>query len=336
LAIAGIGSFVAGSIATALIVLVGPSLAGLARYFGAAEYFSLMALGLVAATVLANGDLVKALGMIFVGLLLGLVGTDVNTGAQRFTFNLNILADGLGFVPLAMGMFGLAEIINNLGRPSEQRSLVTKRITGLFPTKADLKASAGAILRSTALGSALGVLPGGGPTLAAFSPMCLKRKSPAGPVPSARATFAVSRRRKRPTMLRAQTSFIPMLTLGLPSNAIMALMIGAMTIHGIAPGPQVMTSNPSLFWGLIVSMWVGNLMLLVINLPMVGVWVSFSRCLTGSCFPPSSCSARPASTSSDCRSSRSMSWRPSASSGWLWPAAAVIRCRFCSALSSGP
>jgi TctA family transporter len=277
LAIAGIGSFVAGSIATALIVLVGPSLAGLARYFGAAEYFSLMALGLVAATVLANGDLVKALGMIFVGLLLGLVGTDVNTGAQRFTFNLNILADGLGFVPLAMGMFGLAEIINNLGRPSEQRSLVTKRITGLFPTKADLKASAGAILRSTALGSALGVLPGGGPTLAAFSAYVLEKK-----IAGRTGTFGKGDIRgvaapEAANNAAAQTSFIPMLTLGLPSNAIMALMIGAMTIHGIAPGPQVMTSNPSLFWGLIVSMWVGNLMLLVINLPMVGVWVQLLK-----------------------------------------------------------
>jgi len=277
LAIAGIGSFVAGTIATALIVIVGPSLAGLANYFGAAEYFSLMALGLVAATVLANGDLVKALGMIFVGLLLGLVGTDVNTGAQRFTFNLNILADGLGFVPLAMGMFGLAEIINNLGQPPEQRSLVTKRIVGLFPTMADLKASTGAVLRSTALGSVLGVLPGGGPTLAAFSAYVLEKKI-AGPS----GTFGQGDIRgvaapEAANNAAAQTSFIPMLTLGLPSNAVMALMIGAMTIHGIAPGPQVMTQNPSLFWGLIVSMWVGNLMLLVINLPMVGLWVQLLK-----------------------------------------------------------
>jgi putative tricarboxylic transport membrane protein len=274
LAIAGIGSFVAGSIATLLIVLVGPSLAKLANYFGAAEYFSLMALGLVAATVLANGDLVKALGMIFVGLLLGLVGTDVNTGAQRYTFNLNILADGLGFVPLAMGMFGLTEIINNLGQPAEQRSLVAKKITGLFPTKEDLKASAGAILRATGLGSILGVLPGGGPTLAAFSAYVLEKK-----IAGASGTFGKGDIRgvagpEAANNAAAQTSFIPMLTLGIPSNAV---MIGAMTIHGIAPGPQVMTSNPTLFWGLIVSMWVGNLMLLVINLPLVGVWVQLLK-----------------------------------------------------------
>jgi len=277
LAIAGIGSFVAGTIATALIVLVGPSLAGLARYFGAAEYFSLMALGLVAATVLANGDLVKALGMIFVGLLLGLVGSDVNTGAQRYTFGLNILADGLGFVPLAMGMFGLSEIVNNLGQPAEQRSLVTKRITGLFPTMADLKASTGAVLRATGLGSLLGVLPGGGPTLAAFSAYVLEKKL-AGPNGSfGKGDIRGVAAPEAANNAAAQTSFIPMLTLGLPSNAVMALMIGAMTVHGIAPGPQVMTQNPKLFWGLIVSMWVGNLMLLVINLPLVGLWVQLLK-----------------------------------------------------------
>ena len=277
LAIAGIGSFVAGSIATALIVIVGPSLAGLAKFFGAAEYFSLMVLGLVAATVLANGDLVKALGMIFVGLLLGLVGTDVNTGAQRYSFNLNILADGLGFVPLAMGMFGLAEIVNNLGKPQEQRSLVTAKITGLMPTRADLKASTGAILRATGLGSLLGVLPGGGPTLAAFSSYVLEKK-----IAGASGTFGKGDIRgvaapEAANNAAAQTSFIPMLTLGLPSNAVMALMIGAMSIHGIAPGPQVMTQNPKLFWGLIVSMWVGNLMLLIINLPLVGLWVQLLK-----------------------------------------------------------
>ena len=277
LAIAGIGSFVAGSIATALIVIVGPSLAGLAKFFGAAEYFSLMVLGLVAATVLANGDLIKALGMIFVGLLLGLVGTDVNTGAQRYSFNLNILADGLGFVPLAMGMFGLAEIVNNLGKPQEQRSLVTAKITGLMPTRADLKASSGAILRATGLGSLLGVLPGGGPTLAAFSSYVLEKK-----IAGASGTFGKGDIRgvaapEAANNAAAQTSFIPMLTLGLPSNAVMALMIGAMSIHGIAPGPQVMTQNPKLFWGLIVSMWVGNLMLLIINLPLVGLWVQLLK-----------------------------------------------------------
>lgn len=272
LAIAGIASFIAGSIATALIVIVGPKLAGLANYFGAAEYFSLMALGLVAATVLANGELIKALGMIFVGLLLGLVGTDVNTGAPRYTFGLLILSDGLGFVPLAMGLFGIAEIVSNLGMPAQERSVVAARITGLFPTRADLKASAGAILRATGLGSLLGVLPGGGPTLAAFSAYVLEKKL-AGPG----NTFGKGDIRgvaapEAANNAAAQTSFIPMLTLGIPSNAVMALMIGAMTIHGIAPGPQVMTQQPALFWGLIVSMWVGNLMLLVINLPLVGVW----------------------------------------------------------------
>ncbi|WP_426233393.1 tripartite tricarboxylate transporter permease [Pararhizobium sp. DWP3-4] len=277
LAIAGIGSFVAGTIATALIVIVGPTLAGLALYFGAAEYFSLMVLGLVAATVLANGDLVKALGMIFVGLLLGLIGTDVNTGAQRYTFGLSILADGLNFIPLAMGMFGLAEIIKNLGQPEENRSLVSKRITGLFPTKADLAASAGSILRATGIGSILGVLPGGGPTLAAFSSYVLEKKLAGDKGTFGRGDIRGVAAPEAANNAAAQTSFIPMLTLGLPSNAVMALMIGAMSMQGIAPGPQVMTQNPTLFWGLIVSMWVGNLMLLIINLPLVGVWVQLLK-----------------------------------------------------------
>lgn len=277
LAIAGIGSFVAGSIATALIVLIGPSLVGLVRLFGAAEYFSLMVLGLIAATVLANGDLFKALGMVFVGLLLGLVGTDVNTGAQRYTFGQWILADGLGFVPLAMGMFGLAEVVKNLEQPGENRSLLSNRIVGLLPTKADLRASIFVILRATGLGSVLGVLPGGGPTLAAFSAYMLEKKIAGvggkfgeGDIRGVAAPEAANN-------AAAQTSFVPMLTLGLPSNAVMALMIGAMTIHGIVPGPQVMTQNPSLFWGLIASMWIGNLMLLVINLPLVGVWVQLLK-----------------------------------------------------------
>jgi TctA family transporter len=273
LAIAALASFFAGTVATLLIVVAGPSLASLANHFGATEYFSMMILGLVAATVLSSGTLIKSLAMVIVGLLLGLVGTDVNTGAQRFTFGLPILADGLGFVPLAMGLFGLGEIINNLGRPAEQRRLLTDKVSGLMPTLADLKRACGATLRATGLGSILGVLPGGGPTLASFSAYVLEKK-----VSDKAGTFGKGDIRgvaapEAANNAAAQTSFIPMLTLGLPSNATMALMIGAMTIHGIAPGPQVMTEQPALFWGLIVSMWIGNLALLVINLPMIGLWV---------------------------------------------------------------
>jgi TctA family transporter len=209
--------------------------------------------------------------------LLGLVGTDVNTGAQRYTFGLNILADGLNFIPVAMGVFGIAEIISNLGKPAEHRSLVAKKISGLFPTKADLAISIGPILRATGIGSLLGVLPGGGPTLAAFSSYVLEKRLAGrggtfgqGDIRGVAAPEAANN-------AAAQTSFIPMLTLGLPSNAVMAMMIGAMMIQGIAPGPQVMSQNPALFWGLIVSMWIGNLMLLIINLPLVGVWVKLLK-----------------------------------------------------------
>jgi putative tricarboxylic transport membrane protein len=277
LAMAAIGSFVAGTVSTALIVWAGPTLAELANYFGATEYFSLMVLGLVAATVLSSGELTKSLGMVVIGLLLGLVGTDVNSGAQRYTFGVPVMMDGLGFVPLAMGLFGVGEIINNLGKPNEERSLLTNRIAGLMPTFADLKACAGAIARGTGIGAILGVLPGGGPTLAAFSGYVLEKK-----LSDRDGTFGHGDIRgvaapESANNAAAQTSFIPMLTLGLPSNATMALMIGAMTIHGIAPGPQVMTQQPELFWGLIVSMWLGNLLLLVVNLPLVGIWVKLLK-----------------------------------------------------------
>ena len=277
LAMAAISSFIAGTVGTVLIVVAGPSLASLANHFGATEYFSMMILGLVAATVLSGGSLIKSLGMVIVGLFLGLIGTDVNTGAQRFTFGLPVLADGLGFVPLAMGIFGIAEIISNLGKPAEERSLLTEKITGLMPTLADFKVSAAAIMRGSGLGALLGVLPGGGPTLAAFSAYVLEKK-----ISNKQGTFGKGDIRgvaapEAGNNAAAQTSFIPMLTLGLPSNATMALMIGAMTIHGIAPGPQVMTEQPALFWGLIVSMWVGNLLLLVINLPLVGLWVKLLK-----------------------------------------------------------
>lgn len=277
LAMAAISSFIAGTVGTVLIVIAGPSLASLANHFGATEYFSMMILGLVAATVLSGGSLIKSLGMVIVGLFLGLIGTDVNTGAQRFTFGLPVLADGLGFVPLAMGIFGIAEIISNLGKPAEERSLLTEKITGLMPTLADFKVSAAAIMRGSGLGALLGVLPGGGPTLAAFSAYVLEKK-----ISNKQGTFGKGDIRgvaapEAGNNAAAQTSFIPMLTLGLPSNATMALMIGAMTIHGIAPGPQVMTEQPALFWGLIVSMWVGNLLLLVINLPLVGLWVKLLK-----------------------------------------------------------
>ena len=210
--------------------------------------------------------------MILVGLFLGLVGTDVNTGKQRFTFGVPELSDGIGFVPIALGIFGLAEIITNLSKP-EERSILSQPIHGLMPTMADFKQAFPAIMRGTALGSLLGVLPGGGAVLSAFAAYTLEKKIAKDPSRFGKGAIEGVAAPESANNAGAQTSFIPLLTLGIPPNPVMALMIGAMMIHGIQPGPAVMTKQPDLFWGLVASMWIGNLMLLVINLPMIGMWV---------------------------------------------------------------
>ncbi|MFO1350103.1 MAG: tripartite tricarboxylate transporter permease [Gammaproteobacteria bacterium] len=272
LATAAIGSFSAGTVATLLLALFAPPLADIALKFGPAEYFSLMVLGLVASVVLAQGSLLKALGMIVLGLLLGLVGTDINSGLPRYTFDRPELADGISFVVVAMGMFGLGEIIRNLEH-AEARSLLMKRVTGLWPTRDDFKRIAAPIARGTLLGSALGILPGGGAMLASFAAYSLEKKVHRGPVPFGQGAIEGVAAPESANNAGAQTSFIPMLTLGIPSNPVMALMIGALIIHGIQPGPAVMKEQPELFWGIIVSMWIGNLFLVVLNLPLIGLWV---------------------------------------------------------------
>jgi len=277
LAIAALGSFFAGCVSTLLIALFSPPLAKVGQSFGAPEYFSLMVLGLIAAVVLAHGSIVKAVAMVIFGLLLGLVGTDGNTGGQRFTFGLITLADGIGFVPVAIGVFGVGEIIANLVRGEEQRSLVQAKITRLWPTKEEFKLAWPATLRGTALGSILGVLPGGGATLSSFAAYAFEKKIARDPSRFGRGAIEGVAGPESANNAGAQTSFIPMLTLGLPGNAVMALMIGALTIHGIQPGPQVMTERPALFWGMVASMWIGNLMLLVINLPLIGIWVQLLK-----------------------------------------------------------
>src|SRR5207245_515293 len=240
--------------------------------FGPSEYFSLMVFGLVAATVLAHGSLIKAIAMVVFGLLLGIVGTDVNSGVLRFTFNIPELSDGIGFVIVAMGMFGTAEIVANL-ELKDKREIFTKDVKNLWPTKEDFKRSWAAILRGTVLGSALGILPGGGALLASFGAYTLEKKVAKDPSRFGKGAIEGVAGPESANNAGAQTSFIPMLTLGIPSNAVMALMIGALMIQGIAPGPQVMNEKPELFWGLIASMWVGNLMLVILNLPMIGMWV---------------------------------------------------------------
>jgi TctA family transporter len=273
LAVAGLGSFFAGCVGTLIIAAFAPPLSELAFRFGPAEYFSLMVLGLIGAVVLASGSLVKAICMILLGLLLGQINTDVISGIPRYSFDIPELSDGVGFVVIAMGVFGFGEIIANLGQPAEMREVFTAKVRGLWPTRADFKAAAPAVLRGTALGSLLGVLPGGGALLASFAAYTLEKKVARDPSRFGKGAIEGVAGPESANNAGAQTSFIPMLTLGIPPNAVMALMVGAMTIKGIQPGPQVMTSNPALFWGLIASMWVGNLMLIVLNLPLIGIWI---------------------------------------------------------------
>lgn len=272
IAIAAIGSFFAGCVGTLVIALVSEPLAELAFRFGSAEYFSLMVLGLIGAVSLSSGPIFVALGMIIFGTILGTVGMDISSGYQRFTFGFSGLWEGIDFLVLAVGFFALGEILASLSSDSNSPSM-TRSIEGLFPTREDFKRATPAVLRGTLLGSVLGVLPGAGMTLASFFSYSLEKK--VSRYSSEMGTGAIEgvAGPESANNAAAQTAFIPTLTLGIPGSATMALMLGAMVMHDIQPGPRVMTTNPELFWGLIVSMWVGNLMLVVLNLPLVGVWV---------------------------------------------------------------
>src|ERR1700759_2381131 len=276
LAIAAIGSFFAGCVATVLVAALGAPLTSLALLFGPAEYFSLMVLGLIFAVVLAKGSVPKALTMILMGLLLSMIGSDLETGAERMTWGIPELSDGIGFVVVGMGMFGFGEILRNLEQPGT-REIVQAKVTGLMPTLPDLKPSAGAIGRGTILGSLLGILPGGGAIIASFAAYTFGKRISHDPQSSGKGNIRGVAAPESANNAAAQTAFIPLLTLGIPPNAVMALMVGAMTIHGIVPGPQVMQKQPELVWGMIASMWIGNLMLIIINLPLVGIWVRLLR-----------------------------------------------------------
>ena len=276
LSIAALASFFAGSVATLLLAAFAPPLAEVAFKFGPAEYFSLMVLGLVGAVVLASGSLIKAICMILLGLLLGMVGTDVNSGVARFDFGVPELQDGIDFAIVAMGVFGFAEIMTNLEQ-KENRVDLSETIGPLYPNKQEFKEAWPAAVRGTALGSMLGILPGGGAVLSSFASYTLEKKLTRHPERFGKGHPAGVAGPEAANNAGAQTSFIPLLTLGIPGNAVMALMVGAMTIHNIQPGPQVMTSHPQLFWGLIASMWIGNLMLVILNLPLIGIWVKLLK-----------------------------------------------------------
>ena len=284
LGIAAIGSFFAGTVATLLIVVAAPPLAAVALQFGPAEYFSLMVCGLIAAVVLARGSLLKAIAMVVLGLLLGLVGTDVNSGSRRFNFGMTGLADGIEFVALSMAIYGVAEVTYNLEK-KQQASVIATTVGRVWPTLADLEHCAGAILRGTSLGTVLGVLPGGGALIAAFAAYTLEKNIAAPPRRFGDGDIRGVAAPESANNAGAQTSFIPMLTLGIPGNPTMAMMIGALMIYGIAPGPRVMTDRPGLFWGVIVSMWLGNLLLVILNLPLIGLWVRLLRVPNRLLFP---------------------------------------------------
>ncbi len=276
LCIAALGSLFAGCVSTMVIAAFAPPLADVALSFDAAEYFSLMVLGLVSAIALAHGSVLKAVLVTILGLLLGIVGTDVNTGTARFSFEVPELIDGIGFVAMTMGLFAFAEIAGNLEQ-TEDRNLLSQPISRLWITWAEFKEAFPAVLRGTAVGSLLGILPGGGATLSSFASYTIEKRIAKDPSRFGKGAIEGVAGPESANNAGAQTSFIPMLTLGIPSNAVMALMVGALIIHDIQPGPQVMTSNPDLFWGLIASMWVGNLMLVILNLPLIGIWVKLLR-----------------------------------------------------------
>lgn len=272
LGVAAIGSFIAGSVATLLIAVLAPTLANAARNFASPEYFCLLLLGMLAAVSIARGSILKSVCMVLLGLLLGLVGTDVSSGYPRLTMGIVELSDGLDFVPVALGLFGLSEIILNLVHP-EHRNVQKTVIGRIWPSAKDLKASFLPIVRGTTVGSILGILPGGGALLGSFASYMIERRLSKTPSRFGQGAIEGVAGPESANNAGAQTSFIPLLTLGIPSNAVMALMMGAMIIHNIVPGPGVLTDRPELFWGMTASMWIGNLMLVIINLPLIGIWV---------------------------------------------------------------
>jgi TctA family transporter len=284
LAVAALGSLFAGCVTTLLIAAAGPPLASIALLFHSADYVSVMLLGLVSAVVLAHGSVLKAVLMIIFGVLLGLVGTDVTSGDYRFTMGIDLLFDGVGFVPLAMGMFGLAEIISNL-EEHQGKGMIASKVASLWPSKEDLRRSFGAMVRGTAIGTAFGILPGGGPTISAFSAYSLEKMVSKTPERFGHGAVEGVAAPESANNAAAQACFIPMLSLGIPPNALMALMVGAMMVHGIQPGPDIITKQPALFWGMIASMWIGNVMLVILNLPLIGIWVKLLQIPYAYLFP---------------------------------------------------
>jgi putative tricarboxylic transport membrane protein len=275
LCISAIGSFIAGCISIVVIALFSPPLAKAALSFGPPEYCAVVIMALVAASVLSNTSLVTTIAMAVLGVLLGTVGTDVIAGERRFDFGSSNLADGINFVALAVAFFAFAEIASRAG--ADERRHVLGTVKGLLPTRRDLATSWKPIMRGTALGGAFGILPGTGPLISSFASYSLEKRLASDPSRFGKGAIEGVAGPEAANNAAALTHFIPMLTLGIPAGAAMALMMGAMTIQGINPGPQVMTQHPDLFWGVIASMWIGNMMLLILNLPLIGIWIRLLR-----------------------------------------------------------
>ncbi len=275
LAVAAMGSFFAGCVGTIVLAAFASPLTDLAFNIGPTEYFSLMVLGLMGAVTLASGSVLKSAGMVIVGILLGLIGTDINSGVERFVFNIPELSDGIGFATLIMGLFGYGEIINNLSKRTHDQTLLVTKVGRLMPSKKDCKLVAPAITRGTILGSIIGIIPGAGVVISSFLSYSIEKKTKlhSAEVPFGQGNIRGVAAPESANNAAAQTAFIPTLALGIPGSASMAVLLGAMTIHNIQPGPMVVSSNPELFWGLVVSMWIGNVMLVILNLPLIGIWV---------------------------------------------------------------
>ena len=276
LGISAFGSFIAGTFAVIALTLLGPLLAGIALQFGPPEFFSLMIVGIMVLTFLSSGSMIKALMMASVGLILGGVGMDAISGKYRFTFNIQVLLDGVGLVPVVMGLFGIAEVLENL-ETEIKREILTTRVKNLLPNLKDWAESIWAIIRGTILGFFLGIIPGGGAIVASFASYAIEKKVSKHPEEFGKGAIAGVAGPESANNSAAGGSFIPLLTLGIPPNAVMAILLGALMIHGLQPGPLLMTRAPDIFWGTIVSMYIGNGMLLVLNLPLIPLWVMVLR-----------------------------------------------------------
>lgn len=276
LGIAAFGSFIAGTMSIVGLQALSPYLVSVALRFGPAEYFSLMILGLIMLSYLAQKSILKALTMAGVGVLLGTIGQDPMTGGVRFTFGLPEFLDGIGIVPLVIGIFGISEALMHVEKPADQRSVI-KDVSHLFPTLRDWAASKWAIIRGGVIGFLLGILPGGGAILASFVSYTVEKRISKTPERFGHGAIEGVAAPESANNAAAGSAFIPMLTLGIPANPIMAILLGALMIHGIAPGPLLMKEQPNLFWGVITSMYIGNIMLLVLNLPLIGLWVKLLR-----------------------------------------------------------